>query len=332
MISSFGVLASAVLVFAAASQFVAITVAASYPAARRSLGGLPPAARAGLLLALACTPALVGLAFLTFALWPSLTHLLGLAIDHCHSHGHHAHFCLAHAPWWTGRVLEGLVLLGAGLGAVSLLAGVALRLWRVGGVARAFRTTQSAHAPSRLYRVVDSHIPLALTVGLIRPRIYLSSRLLEVLSPAELSVVVAHERAHRHRRDALSLLIADVLSRLHLPWIRSRLLADLRLATEQACDEEAARATGDRLGVAKAILTVTRLGGERPLRSHALLVTITGADIQVRVGALLHPAPTPKSWPQGLVAAGTGLLAALGWVFADRLHHAVESALHLLFG
>jgi Zn-dependent protease with chaperone function len=89
--------------------------------------------------------------------------------------------------------------------------------------------------------VVDSSMPLSLAVGMFRPKIYLSSRLATALTPDVLSVVLEHERAHVRRRDALRKLAASVLSLGHLPWMRRRLLCDLSLACEQACDDEAAQ-------------------------------------------------------------------------------------------
>jgi len=323
-----GLLASAVLVFVTTSLVAAFAIAALDPAARPFIRGLPPKTRASLLLTIACAPAAVGLAFVTVALVPSLLPLFGLGIDHCTSHDHHAHFCLVHAPWRTGDILDGLVLLGAALAGIWLLTDVWIRLRRVHGIEHALRTAQVAHpAP---YRVVDSGISLALTAGLMRPRIYLSSGLIAALSPTELGVVVGHEQAHQRRRDSLWQLVADLVSRLHLPGIRRRLLADLTLATERACDEEAALSSGDRLAVAEAILKVARLCGKPSMHTDVALATATGADVEARIDALLRPAPESSPWPQGLGLAGCGLLAGLGWVFADPLHHAVESALHLL--
>jgi hypothetical protein len=329
---SLGVIASAVLVFAVASLFVALLVAVLFPAARRSARGLSPANQAALLLALACAPALAGLLFLTLTFWPSLTHLLGLGIDHCHTHGHHTHLCLVHTPLWTGVGLERLLLVAAGLAVATTATSLAMRLWRVQGVVHALSAAQIPGRGAQPYQIVDSRVFLALTAGLIRPRVYLSSHLLRALSPAELTVIIRHEQAHQQRRDALRLLIADLLSRLHLPSLREPLLADLSLATERTCDERAALTSGDRLRVAEAILKAARFTGTHRTRWDALLLTATGSNVQARVEALMQPAPLPRARLRFLAASGAGLLTVLGGAYADQLHHAVESAMHILIG
>ena len=141
---SVGAIASAVLVFAGAGLLAALFVAALYPVTQERLRRLPPATRAGLLLALACAPAVVGLALLILTLSPSLAHLLGLASDHCQTHGHHAHFCLAHTPLLTGAPLERLVLSVSGIAMLLLGAGIALRLRRVLRAVCALRTVPSS--------------------------------------------------------------------------------------------------------------------------------------------------------------------------------------------
>lgn len=217
-----------------------------------------------------------------------------------------------------------------GIAVFLLGVNVSFRLGRVRRVVRTLRTAQIPDPVHRSYGVVDSRIAFALTAGLVRQAIYLSSRLIGELSPAELAVVVDHEQTHCRRRDALRLFTADLLSRLHLPPVRRRLLADLHLASEQACDEQAALAAGDRLYVAETILEVVRLSANTRPASDTLLPTITGSDVQTRVEALLHPVSTPSVWPRFSAALGAGLLAIFSYAYDDGLHHAVESVLHLV--
>ena len=189
MTSGIGTIASALLVFAEAGILAALLIAALCPMTQRWMQGLPPATRAGLLLALACAPAVVGLALLILTLSPSLTHLLGLGADHCHVHGHHAHFCFVHTPLMTGTDLEQSILLSSGIAVLLLSAGVSFRLMRVQRVGRALRMAQVPEPVYPPYGIVNSQTAFALTAGLVRPVIYLSSRLLSQLSPSELMVV-----------------------------------------------------------------------------------------------------------------------------------------------
>lgn len=330
MSGDLGVITASVLVFAVAAIVVSLLGGALYPPIRHFLRGLPPAAESEFLLAVAGAPALSGVLLVVLALAPSLAHLIGVGIDHCHAHGHHPHFCVIHFALWTGSGLDRLVLLAAGLAVVTVAGDVPRRLWQARGVARALEALATPAPAAGAWHVVDMEGPLALTAGVIRPRIYLSSRLVDTLSPAELAAVVGHEQAHRRRRDTLRQLAAEMLTRLHLPPIRRRLLADLALASERACDEEAALASSGRLCVAGTLLKVARLNASRRLPTDVLLPTVTGADLETRIEALLRPAAERQIAPWSLLIPGAGVILMLAALYSDRLHHGVESALHLL--
>jgi Zn-dependent protease with chaperone function len=330
MSGDIGLIAASLLVFAVAVLIVSLLLGALYRPLHRALRGLAPAAEAEWLLALASAPMLVGLSLVLLALSPSLAHLIGIGVDHCHGHGHHAHFCVTHAALWTGSGLDWLTLLLAACVVVASAGDLPRRLWRAHGIARALETLSLSSPGTREWQAVDIDGPLALTAGLFRPRIYLSRRLLNALAPAELAAVVGHEQAHRRRRDAVRQLAADVLSRFYLPPIRRRLLADLSLASERACDEEAALGSSGRLCVAGTLLKVARLTAGRQEPTETLLPTMTGSDLEARIEALLRPAEERQMAPWSLLIPGAGVALSFGCLYSDRLHHGVESALHLL--
>jgi beta-lactamase regulating signal transducer with metallopeptidase domain len=93
--------------------------------------------------------------------------------------------------------------------------------------------------------VVATAEPFAVTHGLLRPRILLSTGLVEALDGAELTAVLVHERHHLQRRDPLRLLAARVLAGYgwYLPllaWWAQR----LALRRELAADRAATTSTG----------------------------------------------------------------------------------------
>ncbi len=112
--------------------------------------------------------------------------------------------------------------------------------------------------PARL-RVVDGLPNPAFTVGLLSPRIYVSSTLETHLSQAELEAVVSHEAAHVNRRDPLRVSACRFLSctLFWLPALR-RLADDVADEVEIAADDYAAK--GRPLVLASAIV---RLAGWR---------------------------------------------------------------------
>ena len=170
--------------------------------------------------------------------------------------------------------------------------------------------------------------PLSLTIGLLWPRIHVSDGLAEALSPAELAVVLAHERAHARRRDGMRKLAAAALGRAHLPPVRRWLARELSLACEQACDAEAGRRVGDRLRVAETILATERLmAGQARGRS---VCAFGGSAVAERVQALLHPPPPRASTGPALRWALAAALPAVVLGAADPLHHLVEHLLALI--
>lgn len=174
-------------------------------------------------------------------------------------------------------------------------------------------------------RRISSRRPFSLTSGFWRPEIWVSTGLSEALAPAQLEVVVAHERAHARRRDSLRRLLAAVGSLPHLPPIRRALRDELALASEQACDEAAGREVGDRLAVAEAILAVERLLARAP--QHPALSAFGGSAVEARLESLLAAEAAPPGGG-GWFAAGVALFALA--LLALPLHHATEHALGLL--
>src|SRR5262249_24318073 len=86
--------------------------------------------------------------------------------------------------------------------------------------------------------------PTALCAGLPRPRLYVTTAALEILSPTELEAVLAHEAHHRRRRDPLRLAVAQVLADAlyFLPAVR-RLAEHHALLTEIDADAAAVAGT-----------------------------------------------------------------------------------------
>ena len=61
-------------------------------------------------------------------------------------------------------------------------------------------------------QVIVTADALAVTHGLVRPRVAVSTGLIEALDASELTAVLVHERHHLRRRDPLRLLIERLLA------------------------------------------------------------------------------------------------------------------------
>ncbi len=167
------------------------------------------------------------------------------------------------------------------------------------------------------------------TVGLIRPRIMVSPRIVKVLDAAVLAAALAHERAHVRHRDPLRLWLAQIATDLLWPWpaATGRLLSWKR-ALEFARDDEARLA-----GVAGPDLAAAIVAALRLTRAEAPCTVATlGADeafVKRRIERLLRPldAQSPQrrwdtSWTLVPVVLGIGLAMLAGTTFGE---HAVRS-------
>ena len=287
-----------------------------------------PRQRASFALASAVAPAVIPVLLLVACLVPSLAGLVDARGDHCLAHADHPHLCLLHA---VGALeAPGAVLLVLTLGALVL--GLT-RAWQRVRRAQLLLTGLRQRAPrtphGHVVRVRSS-LPFCFVAGLLRPEIFLSSRLIDALESGQLEIVLAHERAHQARRDPLRRAIAEACS-LALPAaVRRSILGELALASEQACDEEAACRAGDRLAVAETLVAVERLAQPATGSAMALLPAFGASDIPARVHSLLDEPPVDRrpGWIRKLAAAI--LLLAL-FVGADPIHHLTEHWLRLFF-
>ncbi len=168
----------------------------------------------------------------------------------------------------------------------------------------------------------------AATVGLIRPRVMVSPRIVKVLDAAVLAAALAHERAHVRHRDPLRLWLAQIATDLLWPWpaATGRLLSWKR-ALEFARDDEARLA-----GVAGPDLAAAIVAALRLTRAEAPCTVATlGADeafVKRRIERLLRPldAQSPQwrwdAWTLVPVVLGIGLAMLAGTTFGE---HAVRS-------
>ncbi|MHA7840120.1 MAG: M56 family metallopeptidase [bacterium] len=309
---------------------VALLCHALWPLFERRTRSWPQRRRARWLGLLAGLPAGLPTLLLALCVAPGTVGLLTGRGDHCPAHREHAHLCLVH----DSIALSPVLVLGL-LVATTLLLGASRSALRWLSRSRQEDRLLSARADGRTLsgaRLTRSGAPFAATGGSIRTRIWLSTALFEALSPAQREVVVAHERAHAERRDPLRAIVASILARLHVPSTRHALLAALRLAAEQACDERAASAVGDRLQVAETLLHVERLVQDHARHAPRLeaCAALAGSTLPPRVRSLMREEVVEPPEPSllRLVLIGS-ILAVVG---ASPLHHLAEHVLEAVTG
>lgn len=158
-------------------------------------------------------------------------------------------------PLLTWRSAAALVL-GATGSAVVLAAATSVvrQLWASRSYARSHRIDDELVVDGEQVRIVADPRPLAFTLGLLRPRVYVSAGARERMTVEQLSAVVAHEAHHRRRRDPLRLMATRALATalFFVPACRA-LAADHARLVELDADQAAVRMTGSKKALAGAL-------------------------------------------------------------------------------
>lgn len=181
---------------------------------------------------------------------------------------------------------------------IGLAFGRGLAAWRVTKRLTADWITQSKaisipgiNIPT--YRI-DHYFPLIAIVGVLRPRLFIATQVLEFLTADEIKAALSHEKGHLTARDNMKrgLLRACRDSLLIFPCGRS-LDRDWAEASEEAADELAAsEGRNVALDLASALVKIARIipQGARPTMPAG--VFLLGDDevngIRSRVGRLIN--------------------------------------------
>jgi beta-lactamase regulating signal transducer with metallopeptidase domain len=306
------------LVFLVFWSALCAIVSSAHVAARPSLARLQPRQRSMLLLALALLPPAVAALVAVLGFAPVIG---GLIVDrHCHP----ATGCVAHVPALNAGAAYATalgVVLAAATGFVLLR--ICTRLRRT---VRLANTLASVAEPSQWQRfdIIDSPMELAYCVGLLRPKVLLSRGLVERLPPAQLHAILRHEHAHVARRDNLRHWLAMV-SLLPLPRARRRrVLEDLVLASEQACDREAADQAGGAIAVIEALTALRPAQAPSPIRTAVTFGREATVASRIRALEML---PGRALDPAHIAALIVTVYAAATVVATYFAHHGTELVL-----
>ena len=210
--------------------------------------------------------------------------------------------------------------------AVVLVIGIPLiRRWLA--VARgcliAHRMLPPSKGPQAVPALSDLPTPNAVVAGLLRPRIVADRQWWASLSDDDRRLVLAHEDAHLHRRDPLTLAVLLVLG----AFAPAAAIAGVRTAWENyaelCADSAAATEIGDPLAVAEALLKHHRSSSLIP----GFTTAWTGGRLETRVRALLdqpgnHSRPKPDV--DGVLLAYMTLMGAAILSTAPEIHQLVE--------
>ncbi len=174
--------------------------------------------------------------------------------------------------------------------------------------------------PVRAFRSALVEVPTV--IGWLRPVILVPVGAMAGLTPAQVEALVAHELAHIRRHDYLINLLQTVVETIlfYHPavWWVSHCVREER---ENACDDLAVRACGDRVAYARALCDLEHLR----LAAPRLALAANGGSLLNRIRRLLDPAPRASLVSRCgacLLLLGSILFVVLGLAPAARSQHA----------
>lgn len=324
MFLAFGA-AIALVAFLVVNAAASIAVAVAAPTLTRGLRATAPRPRARVLLALRLLPAMTATAVAAGLVMPAY---------------------LVFEPADTGESLTvPLAVLAStalALLATALFRGaraMALTSALVRGWMRDAQPVTLPGSPVPVYKVRDG-FPAFSVVGLHRPRMYVSARVLDALTPGEVAAAVAHERAHLSAGDNLKRLLMrscpDMLAGMRASQAIER---EWARSAEEAADEQATAGRSDTaLALAASLVKVARIA-PRAAVGLPMSALHDGEDVEARVTRLLATGGRENSVVRrraaravAAVLAGAALVA-LGLALSEGLatvHGLIELAARLL--
>jgi len=224
------------------------------------------------------------------------------------------------------------LLLGS-CGAGVVLAGgihIVRAMWRVSRTVSAWTSRSEpilSRAPLRVLRIFRA-IPPMTAIGIVRPRILVSSSAEFLLAERELRAAMNHEVEHVRRRDNLRKLLLQFVA---FPGMRALEAAWLE-ATEMAADDAAVNNASEALDLAAALIKLSRLPAEPGPDLSAALVRSPGAIMNARIERLLAWSDRRVSssrallpWYGAAVAASSVAVLAVTYSYLlVRIHTATE--------
>lgn len=312
------------------NSLASLVVAGLWRLAGPLTDGWTGASRARCLFALRILPSVLAFLVVALLLVPSY-----LAYEPRHS-GENVSFKLALLAFFSA----------AGI-AVSIYRGIATNRATVRLTAdwlRQGKPVQIAGIDIEAYQI-EHQFPLIAIIGFLRPRLFIASQVLAILTPEEINAAVAHENGHLSARDNLKrgLLQACRDALLIIPSGRS-LDKAWSEASEEAADENAARqGNGVALDLASALVKIARMipQGARPTMPAGvfLLGDEETKGVKSRVRRLLafathdwRPASRRDVFTRLLVWGPASMLlaslvvAATSPFLLSRVHYLIEHA------
>ncbi|MFW0778585.1 MAG: M56 family metallopeptidase [Rickettsiales bacterium] len=170
--------------------------------------------------------------------------------------------------------------------------------------------------------ILQAPQPLAFASGLLKPKCFLTSGLIQQLTEQELAIVIAHERAHICHKDGIKKWLFTLLAALYPAGITQQLQSQFSMATELLADARVSRRFSP-FDVAQTLIKAARLQRRYGLDIAASANTFVANDVDQRVRALIIPS-AGRAFPWLPSLALLLLTTLFCSVAVDVLHHFIE--------
>lgn len=313
------------IVFLAISIASSIVLTNAYLVSARALSSFgAKAERRASAAAIILPPILAAGVTLSLVARSALGSYFGL-VDHCAQHLHHLHLCVFHGGSWADHGWAVALTAAAGTWlAIALLRALHLQWSAHLGLLRIAELARPEQLGAHTLWIAPAGIPFCFAAGVFRTRIFVSTAAWSRWNEAEKRAALEHEIAHLRSKDLLYRSLFGLCAVFGAPYFTRRVLDLYDDATERFCDRRAAVAVGDATVVASALLACARR--EPPIVFCASF--LSSSSIERRIEALLEDVPEaekPAKIITSSITALTAMLLLAAAVFADPLHHLLES-------
>jgi Zn-dependent protease with chaperone function len=140
--------------------------------------------------------------------------------------------------------------------------------------------------------VVRDEAFVALAIGMRRPKIVVSTAVLDIFSDDEVKAILLHEWHHCRNRDNSKMFLTTLLVEAFGYWpIMKPIFRYYQTWTELLADRFTIRQMGTELHLASVLLKLSKLGG---MQQHAAAVHFATTTMHYRIMQVLEPDKTVK--------------------------------------
>lgn len=138
------------------------------------------------------------------------------------------------------------------------------------------------------FLVISHPAPIAITVGFVRPKIILSTGLINLLTDDELKAVIAHEMYHKENRDPLKIFLLSLCASTMwyipiLKWFHEQ----YRIIQEVLADEFAIKKQETSMNIGSALLKMLKIGMSDKM--PFVYASFADTSVKYRIEYILNP-------------------------------------------